>query len=164
MDESTRLAGLRVLVLEDEALLAMLLEDVLGELGCTLVGPYGHNEEALAFLTANPAGVDFGILDVNVAGHRSDPVALEFDRLGLPFVFSTGYDEFGPGFAVAGQAQPAQAVPPDRSRAHPAGCFRDAAGLGGRNYRSIDTPPVALGPDPRAYPARAQTPSRRLNG
>ncbi len=93
MDESPRLAGLRVLVLEDEALLAMLLEDVLGELGCTLIGPYGHNEEALAFLTANPAGVDFGILDVNVAGHRSDAVALEFDRLGLPFVFSTGYDE-----------------------------------------------------------------------
>jgi two-component SAPR family response regulator len=93
MDAPTRLTGLRVLVLEDETLLAMLLEDVLGELGCTLIGPYGHNEEALAFLTANPTGVDFGILDVNVAGHRSDAVALEFDRLGLPFVFSTGYDD-----------------------------------------------------------------------
>jgi two-component SAPR family response regulator len=93
MDQPKDLTGLRVLVLEDEALLSMLLEDVLGELGCTLVGPYGHNEEALAFLAANPAGVDFGILDVNVSGHRSDAVALEFDRLGVPFVFSTGYDE-----------------------------------------------------------------------
>jgi two-component SAPR family response regulator len=93
MDQPTRLTGLRVLVLEDEALLSMLLEDVLGELGCTLIGPYGHNEEALAFLAAEPKGVDFGILDVNVAGHRSDVVALEFDRLGLPFVFSTGYDD-----------------------------------------------------------------------
>jgi two-component SAPR family response regulator len=93
MDQPTRLTGLRVLVLEDEALLSMLLEDVLGELGCTLVGPYGHNEEALNFLAAQPKGVDFGILDVNVAGHRSDVVALEFDRLGLPFVFSTGYDD-----------------------------------------------------------------------
>lgn len=92
MDQPNRLTGLRVLVLEDEALLSMLLEDVLGELGCSLVGPFGHNDEALAFLTANPAGVDLGILDVNVAGHRSDGVALEFDRLGLPFVFSTGYD------------------------------------------------------------------------
>jgi two-component SAPR family response regulator len=93
MDQPTRLTGLRVLVLEDEALLSMLLEDVLGELGCTLIGPYGHNEEALAFLAAHPTGVDFGILDVNVAGHRSDGVALEFDRLRLPFVFSTGYDD-----------------------------------------------------------------------
>jgi two-component SAPR family response regulator len=93
MDQPTRLTGLRVLVLEDEALLSMLLEDVLGELGCTLIGPYGHNEEALAFLAAQPKGVDFGVLDVNVAGHRSDVVALEFDRLGLPFVFSTGYDD-----------------------------------------------------------------------
>jgi two-component SAPR family response regulator len=93
MDQPEQLTGLRVLVLEDEALLAMLLEDVLAELGCVLVGPYGHTDEALTFLTAHPEGVDFGILDVNVAGHRSDAVALEFDRLGVPFVFSTGYDE-----------------------------------------------------------------------
>jgi two-component SAPR family response regulator len=93
MEKPKELAGLRVLVLEDEALLSMLLEDVLAELGCTLVGPFGQTQEALSFLRAHPDGVDFGILDVNVAGHRSDPVALEFDRLGLPFVFSTGYDE-----------------------------------------------------------------------
>jgi two-component SAPR family response regulator len=93
MDQPTQLTGLRVLVLEDEALLSMLLEDVLAELGCVLVGPYGQTDEALAFLKAHPEGVDFGILDVNVAGHRSDAVAVEFDRLGVPFVFSTGYDE-----------------------------------------------------------------------
>jgi two-component SAPR family response regulator len=93
MDQPKDLTGLRVLVLEDEALLSMLLEDVLGELGCALVGPYSHTDAALTFLRANPSAVDFGILDVNVAGQRSDPVAMEFDRLGLPFVFSTGYDE-----------------------------------------------------------------------
>ena len=93
MDKPKELAGLRVLVLEDEALLSMLLEDVLAELGCTLVGSYGHTHEALTFLKAHPGDLDFGILDVNVAGHRSDAVAQEFDRLGLPFVFSTGYDE-----------------------------------------------------------------------
>ena len=71
----------------------MLLEDVLSELGCALVGPYGHTEDALTFLRAHPNDVDFGILDVNVAGLRGDAVAAEFDRLGLPFVFSTGYDE-----------------------------------------------------------------------
>ena len=93
MDPPEELTGLRVLVLEDEALLSMLLEDVLSEFGCGLVGPFGNTEDALSFLKANPNGVDFGILDVNVAGHRSDAVAMEFDRLGLPFVFSTGYDE-----------------------------------------------------------------------
>jgi len=93
MDQPRDLTGLRVLVLEDEALLSMLLEDVLAELGCGLVGPFGQTEEALSFLKANPDGVDFGVLDVNVAGQRSDAVAQEFDRLGLPFVFSTGYDE-----------------------------------------------------------------------
>jgi two-component SAPR family response regulator len=93
MDKEYRLSGLRVLILEDEALLAMLLEDVLAEFGCKMVGPFSQNDEALAFLSAEPAGCDIGILDVNVAGHRSDAVAAEFDRLGLPFVFSTGYDE-----------------------------------------------------------------------
>jgi two-component SAPR family response regulator len=93
MDAPYRLAGLRVLVLEDEALLAMLLEDVLAEFGCAVLGPFGHCREAIAFLDANPQGCDIGILDVNVSGQRSDAVATEFDRLGLPFVFSTGYDD-----------------------------------------------------------------------
>lgn len=92
MDASSSLAGRRVLVLEDEALLAMLLEDVLQELGCTVVGPYAKCEDALAFLTERPTGCDIGILDVNVAGQRSDGVAAEFDRLGIPFAFNTGYD------------------------------------------------------------------------
>lgn len=93
MDAPSRLNGMRVLVLEDEALLAMLLEDVLAEFGCTSVGPFAHCREAIAFLGSNPAGCDIGVLDVNVSGQRSDVVAHEFDRLGLPFVFSTGYDD-----------------------------------------------------------------------
>jgi two-component SAPR family response regulator len=93
MDQPVRLNGLRVLILEDEALLAMLLEDVLAEFGCSVAGTFSQNDAALAFLATNAADVDFGILDVNIGGQRSDPVAREFDRLGLPFVFSTGYDD-----------------------------------------------------------------------
>jgi two-component SAPR family response regulator len=93
MDQPARLNGLRILVLEDEALLAMLLEDVLAEFGCSVAGTFAQNDAALAFLSTNAADVDFGILDVNIGGQRSDPVAHEFDRLGLPFVFSTGYDD-----------------------------------------------------------------------
>ncbi|MCB8873784.1 response regulator [Acidisoma silvae] len=95
MDQESRLSGLRVLVLEDEALLAMLLEDVLDDFGCVVIGPFSQNDEALAFLAAEPGGCDMAILDVNVAGHRSDAVAAVMDQLGLPFVFSTGYDESG---------------------------------------------------------------------
>ena len=92
MEQPRPLNGLRVLILEDEALLAMLLEDVLGELGCTLAGPFGQTDEALDFLRSHPDEVDVGILDVNINGGRSDGVAVEFERLGLPFIFSTGYD------------------------------------------------------------------------
>jgi two-component SAPR family response regulator len=92
-DRSTRLSGLRVLVLEDEALLAMLMEDVLGEFGCITIGPFDKCDAALAFLAADPQGCDLGILDVNVSGQTSDAVAQALDRLSLPFVFSTGYDE-----------------------------------------------------------------------
>jgi two-component SAPR family response regulator len=93
MDKPNALTGLRVLVLEDEALLSMLLGDVLDDIGCAVIGPFSRTGEALSFLASNPNGVDFGILDVNVSGNRSDGVAVEFDRLGLPFAFSTGYDE-----------------------------------------------------------------------
>ena len=93
MDQPAELTGLRVLVLEDEALLAMLLEDVLVDLGCAVIGPFDRIEPALTALKTHPDSVDFGILDVNIAGQRSDAVALELDRLGVPFVFSTGYDE-----------------------------------------------------------------------
>ena len=93
LDQSRPSTTLRVFVLEDEALLAMLLEDVLTDLGCSIVGPFARCDEALRFLEERPSEVDFGILDVNVAGQRSDGVAEAFDRLNLPFVFSTGYDD-----------------------------------------------------------------------
>lgn len=93
MDVPAKLSGLRVLVLEDEALLSMLIEDVLAEFGCITIGPFGDCAAALAFLATEPHGVDVGILDVNVSGQKSDAVAEALDRLGRPFVFSTGYDE-----------------------------------------------------------------------
>ncbi len=88
------LKGRRVLVVEDESLVAMLLETILEDMGCTPVGPAGTIEEGLA-MVADPASLDAALLDVNVAGRQVFPVAEALNARGVPFVFSTGYGESG---------------------------------------------------------------------
>jgi CheY-like chemotaxis protein len=89
------LAGRRVLVVEDEALVAMLLEDMLEDLGCKVLGPMMRVSEALAFVAEHGADIDVAILDVNLAGERSFPVAEALRARGAPFILSTGYDDVG---------------------------------------------------------------------
>lgn len=81
--------GLRVLVVEDEALLAMTMEDMLADLGCKVVGPVGRVDQAV--LLAGSERLDGAILDVNVAGVEVYPVARELAGRGIPFVFVSGY-------------------------------------------------------------------------
>ena len=88
------LTGRRVLVVEDESLVAMLLETILEDMGCTPVGPAGTIEDGLA-MVADPAPLDAALLDVNVAGRQVFPVAEALKARGVPFVFSTGYGEGG---------------------------------------------------------------------
>jgi CheY-like chemotaxis protein len=90
--EAERLAidGLTVLVLEDEMMVAMLLEDMLGDLGCHVVGPVATVEAALALLAQRP--VDAALLDVNLSyGQSGYPVAEALARQNTPFAFVTGY-------------------------------------------------------------------------
>jgi|JI10StandDraft_1071094.scaffolds.fasta_scaffold227460_2 CheY-like chemotaxis protein len=89
------LDGMRVLVLEDEALVAMLLEDMLADLGCSTVGPFAELGDATAFVETEPRGMDAAIIDVNVAGQPSYPLAAALAAGGVPFAFSTGYDISG---------------------------------------------------------------------
>lgn len=79
----------RVLVVEDEMLVAMMVEDILGELGLEVAAICGHLDEALK-LAANEA-VDFVLLDVNLDGKRSFAVADVLRARKIPFVFATGY-------------------------------------------------------------------------
>ncbi|HEY1750923.1 MAG TPA: response regulator [Caulobacteraceae bacterium] len=80
----------RVLVVEDESLVAMLLEDVLGDLGCEVIGPAASVEQALALIAAG--GFDFALLDVKLgAAATSFPVADALRAAGVPFAFVTGY-------------------------------------------------------------------------
>ena len=81
--------GLRLFVVEDEAILAMLLEDMLTELGCTVVGVAGNVHDALDRLTRTVA--DGAVLDVNIGGEMVFPVADALAERGVPFMFATGY-------------------------------------------------------------------------
>jgi DNA-binding response OmpR family regulator len=83
----------RVLLVEDEAVIAFAVEDALLELGCKVVGPAFCLEDAVALASAEP--IDAAILDVNLNEQRSYAVADELRRRGIPFLFATGYSESG---------------------------------------------------------------------
>ena len=89
---SQTFAGRRVLIVEDESLVAMLLETILEDMGCVPVGPAATVDEGLR-MAIEP--VDAALLDVNVAGRQVFPVAEALRDRGVPFVFSTGYGEGG---------------------------------------------------------------------
>jgi CheY-like chemotaxis protein len=81
----------RILVVEDEVMIRMLLEDMLGELGYTIAAEAARVEEALE-ATQN-ADFDLAILDANLNGQPASPVADALVARGTPFFFATGYDE-----------------------------------------------------------------------
>ena len=91
---SANLAGLRVLVVEDEMLVAMMIEDMLAEFGCIVVGAASRVGQALKLLEEADE-IDGAVLDVNLAGEKVFPVAEALDARGIPFVFSTGYGTAG---------------------------------------------------------------------
>ena len=88
------LNGRRVLVVEDESLVAMLLETILEDMGCTPVGPASNIDDGEA-MARDTTDLDAALLDVNVAGRQVFPVAEALRARGVPFVFSTGYGEGG---------------------------------------------------------------------
>ena len=79
----------RVLVVEDEVLVGMLIEEMLQELGYELAALATHLDQALSL--ARTASFDFAVLDINLDGKQSFPVADVIRARGLPFVFATGY-------------------------------------------------------------------------
>ena len=87
------LEGLRVLVVEDEFLVATLIEDMLKSAGCVVSGPVPRLAEALD--AVHSGTFDAAVLDVNLAGDRIDPVADVLSRRNVPFVFVTGYGTGG---------------------------------------------------------------------
>lgn len=85
----TTLTGLRVLIVEDESGVALLLEDMLEDMGCAVVGTVARL--AQAFEAAAEKNFDLTLLDVSLHGEESFPFARSLQEQGTPFVFSTGY-------------------------------------------------------------------------
>jgi DNA-binding NtrC family response regulator len=98
MAEAGVLAGRRVLVAEDELMVSMLIEDILTENGCVIVGPFTNVREAQA--AADSRDIDVAVLDVNLRGDKIYPVAETLSGRGIPFFLLSGYGR--------------DAVPPDR--------------------------------------------------
>ncbi|RVQ00955.1 response regulator [Sinorhizobium meliloti] len=84
---------LRVLVVEDEAMIAMLIEDSLCELGHEVVAIASRMQEALDI--ARKGQFDIAIIDVNLDGEPSYPVADVLAERHVPFIFATGYGSKG---------------------------------------------------------------------
>jgi DNA-binding response OmpR family regulator len=87
------LAGRRVLLVEDEALVAMLIEDALDSAGAVMLGPYAAVAPALAAIP--DALPELAVLDLNLAGESSLPIADELAGRGVPLVFASGYGQAG---------------------------------------------------------------------
>ena len=85
--------GHRVLLVEDEAMIAMLVEEMLEDLGHELVKVASRLEDALA--AAKDELIDLAILDLNLAGVLTHPAADVLKERGIPFIFSTGYGSAG---------------------------------------------------------------------
>lgn len=83
------LTGLRVLVVEDEGTIALLIEDMLQDLGCKVAALAAHLDKACEL--ARCLDIDFALLDLNLDGHSTLPVARLLEQRRIPFVFSTGY-------------------------------------------------------------------------
>jgi PAS domain S-box-containing protein len=79
----------RVLLLEDESLIALMTAQTLTDLGVEVIGPFGKVAEALAAIEREP--IDFAILDMNLGGEMADPIAVALRSRGIPFAFVTGY-------------------------------------------------------------------------
>lgn len=81
----------RILVVEDEILISMLLEDMLTDLGYEVAGTASGVDEAKAL--ADRLEIHAAILDVNLNGGDVYPVAEVLERRSIPFIFATGYGE-----------------------------------------------------------------------
>jgi CheY-like chemotaxis protein len=87
------LAARRILIVEDEVIIAMMIEDFLVELGWVVLGPAARREQALAMV--RDADIDAALLDVNLNGGDSFAVADILSQRHIPFVFATGYGSAG---------------------------------------------------------------------
>lgn len=89
--KAPRLDGHRILVVEDDYLIAQVLVDMLEEAGAEVVGPFGWVEDTIAFLGKDEGSLSSAVLDVNLHGSKSYPIADVLISRAVRIVFVTGY-------------------------------------------------------------------------
>ena len=107
------LHGLRVLIVEDETLVAMLIEEYLLELGCEVA--FSASRVAKAMRGLQTCGIDVAVLDVNVAGESISQLVETLVQRGIPFLFASGYGPRGIDPTLVPQPRPPKAVYRNRS-------------------------------------------------
>ncbi len=96
------LNGLRMMVAEDDWLIAQMIREILLDLGCTVIGPVRTLDEALRTIRAN--GIDGALLDVQLGEESVYPAASELALRGVPFILVTGHRNLARSSALAGNA------------------------------------------------------------
>lgn len=86
-----QLAGMRILVVEDEMLVSLLVEDTLSDRDCIVVGPAATVAEAMRLATTEK--LDGAVMDVNIGGEKVYGVAEALEQRGIPFLFVSGYGQ-----------------------------------------------------------------------
>jgi DNA-binding NtrC family response regulator len=89
MEREAKLSGLRILVVEDEILVAMALGDFLADSGCTAAGPVSSVKQGMRLIEQE--AIDGAILDINLKGEMVFPLADALAERSIPFVYVTGY-------------------------------------------------------------------------
>jgi CheY-like chemotaxis protein len=87
------LSNRKVLIVEDEMMIAMLIEDMLEEFGCELVGPANSVPHALQLI--GNESIEVAVLDLNLDGQDTYAIADALQQKNVPFIFATGYGSRG---------------------------------------------------------------------
>jgi DNA-binding response OmpR family regulator len=91
MGERAGLRGRRILVVEDDYLVGQAVVDILTEAGAEVLGPIGWLEEGIKFVAGESMKIDGAVLDLNLHGKKSYPIADALAACNIPFIFATGY-------------------------------------------------------------------------
>ena len=100
--KTNRLDGVRILVVEDNQIVAASVADALKYAGANVVGVIGNLEEAVGFVESRHRDIDIAMLDVDLSGAMSYPIADMLTRHNVPFIFTTGYDNASMDMAYRG--------------------------------------------------------------
>ena len=90
LPERSNLKGLRLLVVEDEALISLLIEDLVTSFGCVLAGTASNVNDALKLIETVP--IDGALIDVNLGGQLAAPISQALSDRHIPLIFVTGYE------------------------------------------------------------------------